>query len=82
MEIDGDSHSVTDAIGYDEQRQAFIESFGIRFLRFTNQQVHENLESVLEAISRAASAGAVDPPVVPPSQGGTGTSPLLTKEGI
>ena len=36
VEIDGDSHFSADAKNYDEQRQAFIESFGIRFLRFTN----------------------------------------------
>ena len=50
VEIDGDSHFAADANDYDQQRQAFIESFGIRFLRFTNKQVYGNLEGVLQTI--------------------------------
>ena len=61
VEIDGDSHFVADANDYDEQRQAFIESFGVRFLRFANRQVSEDLEGVLEAISRAVQSGNGDP---------------------
>ena len=51
VEIDGDSHIVADANGNDERRQAFIESFDIRFLRFTNEQVYRELDNVLETIS-------------------------------
>ena len=54
VEIDGDSHFVADANGNDERRQAFIESFGIRFLRFTNDQVYRELDNVLETISHTA----------------------------
>ena len=50
VEIDGDSHFVTDAIENDKRRQAFIESFGIHFLRFTNQEVNRELDAVLEKI--------------------------------
>ena len=56
VEIDGESHLGTTANDYDEQRQAFIESFGIRFVRFTNRDVYDNLAGVLETISRAAEA--------------------------
>jgi very-short-patch-repair endonuclease len=37
---------------YDRERQAFIESVGIRFLRFTNDEVYGNLEGVLERITQ------------------------------
>ncbi len=51
IEIDGDSH--TDAEQkYDKQRQSFIESFGIHFLRFTNSQVYESIDSLLELIAK------------------------------
>ena len=50
VEIDGDSHFVTDAIENDERRQAFIELFGIHFLRFTNNEVNRELEAVIEKI--------------------------------
>ena len=53
VEIDGDSHFEEGVEAYDQQRQAFIENFGIRFLRFTNREVFENLEGVLEAIRQS-----------------------------
>ena len=52
IEIDGDSHFQDGAQEYDRERQAFIESAGIRFLRFTNNDVYRNLESVLEIITK------------------------------
>ncbi len=50
IEIDGDTHFQAGARKYDLTRQEFIEKFGIRFLRFTNSQVCENFEGVLECI--------------------------------
>ena len=50
VEIDGDSHFVTEAIDNDQRRQAFIESFGIQFLRFTNHEVNRGMDAVLEKI--------------------------------
>ena len=52
IEIDGDTHFQAGARKYDLTRQEFIERFGIRFLRFTNPQVCENLEGVLESIRK------------------------------
>jgi very-short-patch-repair endonuclease len=37
---------------YDNERQMFIESTGINFLRFTNNQVYENINGVLEIIAQ------------------------------
>jgi very-short-patch-repair endonuclease len=53
IEIDGDSHYVLYAPERDEERQKWIEQFGIRFLRFTNDDVRMNLYSVLDAIDEA-----------------------------
>jgi len=50
LEIDGSSHNGDDAQEYDRQRQQFVEALGIRFLRFTNAEVHRNLEGVVAAI--------------------------------
>ena len=52
IEIDGDTHFQAGARKYELTRQEFIERFGIRFLRFTNLQVCENLEGVLESIRK------------------------------
>ncbi|MBD0302686.1 MAG: DUF559 domain-containing protein [Tolypothrix sp. T3-bin4] len=52
IEIDGESHFQEGAAQYDHERQIFIESAGINFLRFTNNQVYENLNGVLEMIAQ------------------------------
>jgi very-short-patch-repair endonuclease len=62
VEIDGDSHFQQDS--NDENRQDYIQTFGIRFLRFTNEEVFNNLEGVLEAIFQIAQEGT---PKTPPS---------------
>ena len=50
IEIDGDSHYYKKSNRYDQHRQNIIESFGIKFLRFTNKEITENIEGVIEAI--------------------------------
>jgi very-short-patch-repair endonuclease len=64
IELDGDSHFTPDAKRYDFDRQQYIESFGIRVLRFTNVELYDNLDGVLEAIAMALAA---EPPCIPPS---------------
>jgi len=50
IEVDGDSHFSEGSERTDKARQAFIESFGISFLRFTNRDIYENLAGVLAKI--------------------------------
>jgi very-short-patch-repair endonuclease len=52
IELDGDSHFAEGKREYDQRRQVFVESFGIRIVRFLNVDVYDNLEGVLEAIVR------------------------------
>ena len=54
IEIDGDSHYWDGAKSreHDAVRQTHIESFGIRFLRFTNSDISSNSKGVLEVIAR------------------------------
>ena len=53
IEVDGDSHFVAAAEEYDKVRQEYIEAFGIRFLRFTNEDVNRNINSVCQKIFTA-----------------------------
>ncbi|MCC6133476.1 MAG: endonuclease domain-containing protein [Acidobacteria bacterium] len=53
IEVDGPSHYEEGAQESDRSRQAFLERRGIRVLRFTNREVHEQIEGVLSAIQRA-----------------------------
>jgi very-short-patch-repair endonuclease len=50
VELDGDSHFSDEAIEYDRERTAFLNSLNIRVLRFLNTDVFTNLESVCERI--------------------------------
>jgi very-short-patch-repair endonuclease len=54
IELDGDTHYVTGRQVYDSHRDAVIHSFGIRVLRFLNDDVYDNLDGVWHAIARAA----------------------------
>jgi very-short-patch-repair endonuclease len=65
IEIDGESHFLLGAREYDQERQAFIESVGIQFLRFTNNEVHGNLEGVLERIIQKIGEFRDNPPSPP-----------------
>jgi len=47
IEVDGDSHFADGAAKKDKVRENFIIQFGIRFLRFSNADVRENLDGVL-----------------------------------
>ncbi len=51
IEVDGSSHDGDDAQERDTMRQQNIEALGIRFLRFTNQEVLAQTEGVVQAIT-------------------------------
>jgi very-short-patch-repair endonuclease len=49
VEIDGDSHE--GKLEKDCQRQRDIEKFGVRFLRFSDEEVKQNLEGVIDTLA-------------------------------
>ena len=51
IEIDGDSHFQAGADTHDRARQTSIEQLGVKFIRFTNNDVYRNLGGVLDLIS-------------------------------
>lgn len=51
IEVDDDSHFTKEKMRLDSIRQKYIESFNIRFLRFTNKDVTSNLDGVLNKIT-------------------------------
>ncbi len=51
IEVDGCQHG--EAVEYDAERSRFLESRGYRVLRFWNNQVLQELDSVLTAIAAA-----------------------------
>ncbi|EGQ9107699.1 endonuclease domain-containing protein [Vibrio cholerae] len=52
VEIDGDSHFSEGGKIHDEQRTAYLKRHGIRVVRYTNQEVEQQLTDVIEDIFR------------------------------
>ena len=50
IEIDGDSHFTDQAQEYDREREAYIQSLGLKVIRFRNLEVRNNLNQVLRVI--------------------------------
>jgi very-short-patch-repair endonuclease len=50
IEIDGDSHFTDEGKAYDEERTKILEGYGIKVIRFTNDEVLNNFEGVCEKI--------------------------------
>ncbi|MCX6713266.1 MAG: endonuclease domain-containing protein [Candidatus Vogelbacteria bacterium] len=66
IELDGESHFESQqAEDHDQTRQKFIESCGIRFLRFINNDIYRNLDGVLKTIWETLNQPP-RPPATPP----------------
>ena len=50
VELDGQHHFTTNGRFRDLEKTGFLESFGIRVIRFENRLVFEELDFVLESI--------------------------------
>jgi very-short-patch-repair endonuclease len=50
VELDGDSHFTEEALVYDRERTAYLNTLGIKVLRFLNTDVYDNLNVVCERI--------------------------------
>jgi len=51
IEIDGSIHESKDIQLKDVRRQESIEEYGIKFLRFNEKEVRENIDQVIKIIS-------------------------------
>jgi very-short-patch-repair endonuclease len=63
IEVDGDSHFTEQGKIYDRQRTKVLEGYGLRVIRFTNDDVLNNFDAVCTVI------GGFIPPS-PPLEGG------------
>jgi leucyl-tRNA synthetase len=51
IEIDGGYHNEEEQIIFDEARENWLKEFGFNIIRFTNEQVLENISNIKKAIS-------------------------------
>ena len=52
IEVDGEIHQRTDVVEKDKERTSFLESNGIKVIRFTNDEIENDISDVLEQIRR------------------------------
>lgn len=52
IEIDGDVHNLPKQKEYDLARQKFLENFGVRFIRITNEELIGNPDKAFKKIER------------------------------
>ena len=50
IEVDGGQHYEEEGLEYDEQRDAFLEGQGLKVIRFSNLDVLQNIEGVIEKV--------------------------------
>ena len=67
IEVDGEDHDLR--FERDQRRTAWLESYGARVVRFSNQEVRENLEGVVRTIEGRLSV-AIPPPAPSQREGG------------
>jgi very-short-patch-repair endonuclease len=61
IELDGHYHFTSDGFERDEKRTKYLEEFGIRVLRFENDEVFKATEAVLEKIKQVLESGRDHP---------------------
>jgi very-short-patch-repair endonuclease len=78
IEVDGAQHNRPENVARDAERSAYLRAQSYRVLRFWNNDVLNNIDSVMEAILAATREYNVSPPPLPPPhrakmRGGRGT---------
>lgn len=61
IEVDGDSHADADQIVKDRQREKYLQSLGLRVIRYINDDIVKNLDGILEDLVKKLSSGSTSP---------------------
>lgn len=56
IEVDGGIHLLKDIANRDKARQEYLEELGLRFLRFTNDEIDNQMQQVTRAIEQYITA--------------------------
>jgi len=68
IEVDGNNHAGADQMLNDQLRDKYLQSLGLRVIRYFNDDIVKNLDGVLEDLSEKVSSGSTF--FTPPYQGG------------
>ena len=61
IEIDGDSHCFKNAIDYDKNRTKYFNDLGIKVVRYTNNDIKNNLQAVLDDLIKICGIDLTSP---------------------
>ena len=61
IEVDGDSHADTDQVVKDRQREQYLQSLGLRVIRYINDDILKNLDGVMEDLAERLSSRSTSP---------------------
>ena len=67
IEVGGDTHADESQKTKDEEREKYLLSLGLYVIRYTNQEILENIDGVLEDLGQKLSKDSTSPR---PSKGG------------
>ena len=63
VELDGGQHNLPDGIAYDTERTAFLNAHGIAVVRYWNSDVLQNIDGVIEDLTKRLEANPSWPPL-------------------
>jgi very-short-patch-repair endonuclease len=61
VEVDGDSHADAEQIQRDQRRDRYLQSIGLRVVRYRNDDIMKNLDGILEDLQTRVSSGTTSP---------------------
>lgn len=61
IEVDGDIHAEDERMRKDLERDTYLESLGLRVVRYQNRDILMNLDGVLDDLSRRLKTGSTSP---------------------
>ena len=61
IEVDGDVHGVEDQVLRDQEREKKLRSLGLQVIRYTNDDILNNIEGVLEDLSHRLLSESTSP---------------------
>ena len=61
IEVDGDSHADGDQIVKDQLRDAYLQSLGLRVIRYLNDDIVKNPAGVLGDLTEKLTSGSTSP---------------------
>jgi very-short-patch-repair endonuclease len=61
IEVDGNSHADADQVVKDKQREQYLQSLGLRVIRYINDDIVKNLGGILDDLAERISSRSTSP---------------------